>query len=126
MVQIWDYDVDELKKTEQGRILILERMINYGPGNEKIPLADVKKYWNRLKLFPNVKRLLELLIWNKVITKTQFPSEQELLGMDNDEFFAYCIKRQIKLRKENKSKLITSFQLKRDLFKQYEKLMKNI
>ncbi len=62
---VWDYDIEELKKTESGRILILERMINYGPGDEKIKLADVKKYWDRLNLFPIRRRLMELLIWGK-------------------------------------------------------------
>ena len=63
---LWDYDEKELKKTERGRIFILERMINYGPGkNEKIKLALVKKYWDKLDLFPIRKRLLELLIWGK-------------------------------------------------------------
>ncbi len=124
---LWDYNYDELKKTEQGRIKILERMINYGPGEgEKIPLDQVKKYWEKLRLFPNAKRLMELLIWNKIMTKTKFPSEQELLGMDDDEFFAYCIKRHLRLLKENKGKPITSFQLKKELFRRYEKLMKNI
>lgn len=33
---LWDYDCDELKKTEEGRIKILERMINYGPGKERL------------------------------------------------------------------------------------------
>lgn len=66
MVHIWDYDIKELKKTEQGRILILERMINYGPGKgEKIKLSEVKKYWDRLELFRLPKKLLELLIWGK-------------------------------------------------------------
>jgi hypothetical protein len=65
MVHIWDYDIGELKKTEQGRIKILERMINYGPGKEKIKLADVKKYWEKLDLFPIRRRLMELLIWGK-------------------------------------------------------------
>ena len=66
MVMIWDYDINELKKTEEGRIKILERMINYGPDKrEKIPLAQVKKYWDKLDLFTPQKRLLELLIWGK-------------------------------------------------------------
>lgn len=66
MVQIWDYDIEELKKTEQGRILILERTINYGPEKgEKIPLADVKKYWDKLHLEKRRQRLFELLIWGK-------------------------------------------------------------
>lgn len=65
MVALWDYDRKTLEKSEQGRILILERMINYGPGKEKIKLALVKKYWDKLDLFPTRKRLLELLIWGK-------------------------------------------------------------
>lgn len=68
MVFIWDYDKKELQNTEQGRILILERTINYGPTGEKIKLSDVKKYWNKLNLFTLRKRLLELLIWGKYKT----------------------------------------------------------
>ncbi len=63
---LWDYDYNELKKTEQGRIKILERMINYGPGKgEKINLTDVKKYWDKLELNYLARRLFELLIWGK-------------------------------------------------------------
>ncbi len=40
-------------------------MINYGPKKEKIPLFQVKKYWNRLDLYDNARKLLELLIWGK-------------------------------------------------------------
>ncbi len=63
---IWDYDINELKKTKSGRLLILERMINYGPDKgEKIPLKEVKKNWDKLHLDPRNKRLMELLIWGK-------------------------------------------------------------
>lgn len=62
---IWDYDIKELKKTKEGRSLILERMINYGPGGEKINLKKVKKNWSRLNLHPLARRLCELLIWGK-------------------------------------------------------------
>ncbi len=62
---LWDYDKKTLQKSTSGRILILERMINYGPGKEKIKLSEVKKYWDKLDLFPIRKRLLELLIWGK-------------------------------------------------------------
>ncbi len=62
---LWDYDEKQLQRTESGRIKILERMINYGPGRKKIKLADVKKYWTKLELFPARKRLFELLIWGK-------------------------------------------------------------
>lgn len=62
---LWDYDKKVLEKSEKGRILLLERMINYGPGKEKIKLSDVKKYWDKLELFRLQRRLLELLIWGK-------------------------------------------------------------
>jgi len=65
MVFLWDYDEEELKKTEAGRIKILERMINYGPGKKKIKLSEVKKYWDKLDLYEPQQRLLELLIWGK-------------------------------------------------------------
>lgn len=61
---MWDYDENELKKTESGRIKILERKINYGTnGKEKISRKEVKKYWDRLSLFPLQKRLFELILW---------------------------------------------------------------
>ena len=69
MHYLWDYDKKELEKSEKGRIFILERMINYGPGkDEKIKLALVKKYWDKLDLFILQKRLFELLIWGKYIS----------------------------------------------------------
>ncbi len=65
-MHLWDYDKKTLQKTESGRLLLLERMINYGPGKgEKIKLSEVKKYWNKLQLFKLQKKLLELLIWGK-------------------------------------------------------------
>ncbi len=66
MVLIWDYDIKELQKTEQGRLKILERMINFGPSEgEKIKLSEVKKNWDKLDLFSRKKRLYEFLIWEK-------------------------------------------------------------
>lgn len=62
---LWDYDEKELKKTQRGRIFILERMLNYGPGRKKIKLSEVKKYWKKLNLSPLARRLFELLIWGK-------------------------------------------------------------
>ena len=63
---LWDYDEKELQKSEKGRVFILERMINYGPAKKKINLSEVKRYWNRLNLFPLRKMLMELLIWGKI------------------------------------------------------------
>lgn len=76
MALIWDYDEKELQKTEAGRIIILERMINNGPKKgEKIKLKLVKKYWNKLHLHPLPKRLCELLIWGKY--KSPLPSNSK-------------------------------------------------
>lgn len=63
---IWDYDINKLKKTKSGRLLILERQINYGPDKgEKIDLSLVKTNWNNLHIDPLKKRLMELLIWGR-------------------------------------------------------------
>lgn len=66
MPLIWDYDINELKKSKSGRLLILERQINYGvKGEEKISLSEVKKNWSKLHLDPLKKKLMKLLIWGK-------------------------------------------------------------
>ena len=62
---LWDYNRKLLEKSEKGKILLLERLINYGPGKEKINLAEVKMYWNKLNLLPRRKRLLELILSKK-------------------------------------------------------------
>ena len=68
MVHVWDYDIKQLKKSKAGRLLLLERQINYGidwKNGEKIKLSEVKKNWNNLHIDKNRRRLLRLLIWGK-------------------------------------------------------------
>lgn len=65
---VWDYDINVLKKSKRGRLLLLERQINYGVylgDKEKIKLKDVKENWNKLNISPRRRRLFELLIWGK-------------------------------------------------------------
>ena len=65
---IWHYDINELRKSNSGRIKILERQINYGvyaSERQKISLKLVIKYWDQLKLEQRRKRLFEFLIWGK-------------------------------------------------------------
>lgn len=62
---LWDYDKKTLQKSKQGKILLLERLINYGPGQEKIQLSEVRKNWSQLNLWPERKRFFELLLWDK-------------------------------------------------------------
>ncbi|OGM77819.1 hypothetical protein A2188_02265 [Candidatus Woesebacteria bacterium RIFOXYA1_FULL_43_9] len=71
MAFVWDYNVDELKKTESGKALLLERTLNFGPEKgEIISSSLVKKYWDRMNLFPKTRRLMELLIWGKTQSST--------------------------------------------------------
>lgn len=65
---LWDYDINELKKSKSPRakILLLERQINCGvSGDEKIKLAEVKRYWDKLNIEPKRRRLFEFLIWGR-------------------------------------------------------------
>lgn len=68
MVIVWDYDINVLKKSKRGRLLLLERQINYGvyPGeDEKINLKEVRENWDKLQISPRRRKLLKLLIWGK-------------------------------------------------------------
>lgn len=68
MVFIWDYNPKELKKSQRGRILLLERWINGGvflSDDKKIPLNEVKKNWRKLQIDPSKRQLLKMLIWGK-------------------------------------------------------------
>ncbi len=72
MNYLWDYNKNDLEKTEEGRIRILERKINYGPDKgEKIALSEVRKYWEKLQLFPLQRRLFELLLWGHYISSAK-------------------------------------------------------
>lgn len=65
MSLLWDYSKEKLQKSKKGRLLLLERDINYGPGRKKVKLSEVKKNWTKLNLSPRRKRLFEILIWGK-------------------------------------------------------------
>ena len=56
----WSVDLKELKKDpEKFDIWKLEQLVNFGLGGERIPTKKLKKYWNRLKLDPDRRRVLE-------------------------------------------------------------------
>ncbi|MBM4401998.1 MAG: hypothetical protein FJ044_02035 [Candidatus Cloacimonetes bacterium] len=68
MPYLWDYDINEVKKSksERAKIFLLERQINYGLfGGEKVELAKIKKYWDKLNIERKRRRLFEFLIWGK-------------------------------------------------------------
>jgi|GEM_PF-2300179 len=66
MPLIWDYPTSSLARSKRGRTKLLERLVNFGPiTGEKVPLKKVKKHWKSLRLFPNNRILMELLIWGQ-------------------------------------------------------------
>ncbi len=65
---MWDYDINELKKSKWGKKLILERQINrgiYPSSREKIDLKQVKKHWKELDIDPQRRSFFKFLIWGK-------------------------------------------------------------
>lgn len=59
----WSTDTKELSKNkEEYAIWQLEQKINYGIGSKKLKRQDVKKYWKRLRIDPNRRKFLDLLL----------------------------------------------------------------
>ena len=68
MTHLWDYKKEKLKKSKKGRLLLLERQINYGiyaGDKEKLDLEKIKENWHQLNIEPKRRRFLKLLIWEK-------------------------------------------------------------
>jgi len=68
MVFVWDYDIEKLKKSKRGRLLLLERWINGGvylSDKKKIPLNQIKKNWNKLQIDPAKRQLLKMIMIHK-------------------------------------------------------------
>lgn len=62
----WDYkEKDYKKQAKKDPVWHLERLINYGLGDEKIDKELLKKYFKKLKIPENRRRFLELLLWKK-------------------------------------------------------------
>lgn len=62
----WDYDTTEYKKQAKADPKWhLERLINYGLGDEKIDTKMLAKHLKDLKIPDERRAFLELLIWNK-------------------------------------------------------------
>lgn len=62
----WDYrDKDYKKQADADPVWRLERLINYGLGDEKLDRHLVEKYLPVLRIPENRRAFLELLIWDK-------------------------------------------------------------
>lgn len=63
----WSTDTKVLKKSPEKYVIWkLEQLINFGLNGEKIDTKQLKKYWDKLHLDLNRKRVLKFLLWGKV------------------------------------------------------------
>lgn len=59
----WSTDDAKLSQDQESYIIWrLEQMINFGLGGEKIPEAELRKFWPRLNIDPKRKEFLNLLL----------------------------------------------------------------
>ena len=57
----WSVDTTRLKQIpEEYTIWKLEQLINYGLNDEKLSENDLKKYWDRLRIDPERKKILQM------------------------------------------------------------------
>ena len=62
----WSVDLKKLGNTsEEAKIWRLEQAINFGLNGQKLDKMIVKRFWQRLRLDPQRKRFLKLLLWPK-------------------------------------------------------------
>lgn len=62
----WDYTKTEYQKqAEADKKWQLERMINYGLGNEKLDRAILERYFKELKIPDDRRAFLEFILWGK-------------------------------------------------------------
>lgn len=62
----WNINTYKLKKNPEKYVIWkLEQSINFGLNGQKLKSDQLKKYWTKLKLDPQRKKLLELWLWPK-------------------------------------------------------------
>ena len=60
----WSIDIKNFKKTGEPYIIWkLEQMINFGLNGERLDKKLLKKFWEKLRLDPDKKRFLNMLLW---------------------------------------------------------------
>ncbi|TSC68355.1 MAG: Uncharacterized protein G01um101466_478 [Parcubacteria group bacterium Gr01-1014_66] len=59
----WSTDIVELQKDkERFSVWRLEQLINFGLGEEKIDLIELRKYWDRIHIDPFKRKCLSLFV----------------------------------------------------------------
>ena len=59
----WDYQKDQNQPTDE--VWRLERLLQYGIGNEKINRIALEENFKALHIPDHTKAFMELLLWNK-------------------------------------------------------------
>lgn len=60
----WSVDTDELAKNPEAfAIWKIEQRVNWGIGEERLKIADLKKYWDKIDIDPFKRRALELVVF---------------------------------------------------------------
>jgi len=62
----WNINTSKLKKNpEKYAVWKLEQSINFGLNGKKLKISELKKYWAKLVVDPQRKKLLEMWLWPK-------------------------------------------------------------
>lgn len=60
----WSVDTNELAKNPEAfAIWTIEQRINWGIGKERLKIAELQKYWNKIEIDFFKRRALELVIF---------------------------------------------------------------
>ena len=61
----WSVDLKSLNRKKEAAIIWkLEQSINFGLNKRKLSRVLVKKYWDKLRLDPQRKKVLQFLLWH--------------------------------------------------------------
>ncbi|MCL4392963.1 hypothetical protein M1145_02385 [Patescibacteria group bacterium] len=62
----WNIDTKILKRNdEEYSIWKLEQLINFGLNDEKLSESELRKYWKKLVIDPERKKVLQMWLWSK-------------------------------------------------------------
>lgn len=62
----WNINTNKLKKnSEKYTIWKLEQSINFGLNGQKLKVEELKKYWHKLNIDTQRRKLLEIWLWSK-------------------------------------------------------------
>ena len=62
----WSVDEEKIKNDpERYKIWRLEQLANFGLNGEKISEAELKKYWEKIKIDPSRRKFLQAILYER-------------------------------------------------------------